>query len=230
MRHIKLFEDVNSTSLEEVIKVLKTNTMLASVDFNKISEDMVNEVGNFIYVELPDQWTEGKSHHMGHFNKNKPGSHWSISPDELKKVILETLKKKETTIDGPRIKWLNQKSTKNVGFDNLVKVEGSDKTSKSNSYEKFGLIAKLQSEENKEAAWAKIQNIANSNNYELVNGDNDEAKKYTFEDFKEGKDGYIKQEIGFIEVDGDEKQETNLYNLILAKSGELNGKSIVNKK
>ena len=37
MRHIKLFEDVNSTSLEEVIKVLKTNTMLASVDFNKIN-------------------------------------------------------------------------------------------------------------------------------------------------------------------------------------------------
>jgi len=237
MRYLRLFED-NSGSKLELIKSLLTDgeskEFFKHIKIDDITEDSLKEFNDYIYVVLPAELDS--NHIRKHFDKNNPGSIWSIGKEEVSKLILDTLSKKPTKVGqdlragkpaGPfKYKWLNLEYSKPIGFDSLKKVEGDIK--KVVDLEQFGLVSAVTKDidEQKitpEEGWKKITGIASQNSYELVTKD---GKEYTEGDLENNVPCFIKQEIGV--VDGDKMENpTKTYNLVTSKVGEVNGKPVL---
>ena len=218
MRHLKLFEDNSGSKLELIKNIIKENQFLSKYA-DQITEDSLKEFNEYIYVKLPDELNS--PHINKHFDKSNPGSIWSISKEEVTKLILETLAKKPTKSlqEGPtfKYKWLNLEYTKPVGFDSLKKVDGD--ISKEVDLEPFGMVERVKE-------WEKVDAVAKQNGYELVAKEGDNTREYTEEDLKNNVPCFIKQEVGVVE--GDKMQNpTKTYNLITAKVGEVEGKPVL---
>ena len=218
MRHLKLFEDNSGSKLELIKNIIKENQFLSKYA-DQITEDSLKEFNEYIYVKLPDELNS--PHINKHFDKSNPGSIWSISKEEVTKLILETLAKKPTKSlqEGPtfKYKWLNLEYTKPVGFDSLKKVDGD--ISKEVDLEPFGMVERVKE-------WEKVDAVAKQNGYELVAKEGDNTREYTEEDLKNNVPCFIKQEVGVVE--GDKMQNpTKPYNLITAKVGEVEGKPVL---
>lgn len=224
MKYLRLFEDNPSSKLELVKSVFTDGP---SKDFiskyaDDLTEDSLKEFNDYIYVVLPGELDS--PHISKHFDKNSPGSVWSIAKEEVSKLILDTLSKKPTKVGqdlrggspvGPfKYKWLNLEYSKPLGFDSLKKVEGDIK--KVADLEPFGMTDRVKE-------WDKVDAVAKQNAYELVTKD---SKEYTEEDLKNNVPCFIKQEIGVI--DGDKMQNpTKTYNLVTSKVGEVEGKPVL---
>lgn len=236
MKYLRLFED-NSESKLELVKSVFTDgpsKYFISKYADDLTEDSLKEFNDYIYVVLPGELDS--PHISKHFDKNSPGSVWSIGKEEVSKLILDTLSKKPTKVGqdlrggspvGPfKYKWLNLEYSKPVGFDSLKKVEGDIK--KVADLEPFGLVSAVikdiaEQKITQEEGWKKITGIASQNAYELVTKD---SKEYTEEDLKNNVPCFIKQEIGVI--DGDKMQNpTKTYNLVTSKVGEVEGKPVL---
>ena len=218
MRYLRLFEDNSGSKLELIKNIIKENQFLSKYA-DQITEDSLKEFNEYIYVKLPDELNS--PHINKHFDKSNPGSIWSISKEEVTKLILETLAKKPTKSlqEGPtfKYKWLNLEYTKPVGFDSLKKVDGD--ISKEVDLEPFGMVERVKE-------WEKVDAVAKQNGYELVAKDGDNTREYTEEDLKNNVPCFIKQEVGVVE--GDKMQNpTKIYNLITAKVGEVEGKPVL---
>jgi hypothetical protein len=218
MRYLKLFEDNSGSKLELIKNIIKENQFLSKYA-DQITEDSLKEFNEYIYVKLPDELNS--PHINKHFDKSNPGSIWSISKEEVTKLILETLAKKPTKSlqEGPtfKYKWLNLEYTKPVGFDSLKKVDGD--ISKEVDLEPFGMVERVKE-------WEKVDAVAKQNGYELVAKEDDNTREYTEEDLKNNVPCFIKQEVGVVE--GDKMQNpTKTYNLITAKVGEVEGKPVL---
>jgi hypothetical protein len=214
MKYLKVFENEES-NLDKIKNIIKDNQFLSKYA-EDIVEDSIKEYNDYIYVKLPEELSS--PHISKHFDKASAGSIWSISKEEVSKLILETLSKKPTkeVQEGPtfKFKWLNLEYTRPVGFDSLKKVEGDIK--KVVDLEPFGMTERVKE-------WEKVDAVAKQNSYELVTKD---GQEYTEEDLKNNVPCFIKQEIGV--VDGDKMQNpTKIYNLITAKVGEVNGKPVL---
>jgi len=218
MIYLKLFEDNSGSKLELIKNIIKENQFLSKYA-DQITEDSLKEFNEYIYVKLPDELNS--PHINKHFDKSNPGSIWSISKEEVTKLILETLAKKPTKSlqEGPtfKYKWLNLEYTKPVGFDSLKKVDGD--ISKEVDLEPFGMVERVKE-------WEKVDAVAKQNGYELVAKEDDNTREYTEEDLKNNVPCFIKQEVGVVE--GDKMQNpTKTYNLITAKVGEVEGKPVL---
>ena len=218
MRYLRLIEDNSGSKLELIKNIIKENQFLSKYA-DQITEDSLKEFNEYIYVKLPDELNS--PHINKHFDKSNPGSIWSISKEEVTKLILETLAKKPTKSlqEGPtfKYKWLNLEYTKPVGFDSLKKVDGD--ISKEVDLEPFGMVERVKE-------WEKVDAVAKQNGYELVAKDGDNTREYTEEDLKNNVPCFIKQEVGVVE--GDKMQNpTKIYNLITAKVGEVEGKPVL---
>jgi len=218
MRYLRLFEDNSGSKLELIKNIIKENQFLSKYA-DQITEDSLKEFNEYIYVKLPDELNS--PHINKHFDESNPGSIWSISKEEVTKLILETLAKKPTKSlqEGPtfKYKWLNLEYTKPVGFDSLKKVDGD--ISKEVDLEPFGMVERVKE-------WEKVDAVAKQNGYELVAKDGDNTREYTEEDLKNNVPCFIKQEVGVVE--GDKMQNpTKIYNLITAKVGEVEGKPVL---
>jgi hypothetical protein len=215
MRYLRLFEDNSGSKLELIKNIIKENQFLSKYA-EDIVEDSIKEFNDYIYVKLPDELNS--PHINKHFDKNSPGSIWSISKEEVSKLILDTLNNKPTkeVQEGPtfKYKWLNLEYAKPIGFDSLKKVEGEIK--KVEDLEPFGMTDRVKE-------WDKVDAVAKQNGYNLVTK---EGEVYNEEDLKNNVPCFIKQEIGV--VDGDKMQNpTKVYNLITAKVGEVDGKAVL---
>lgn len=204
--------------LTQVKEILSKNPHTSAL-VDKITDKNIVDNGETFYVNFPEDLD---SPHMSkHFNKENPGSVWSIGKQEVNKLILDTLKKAPTFKgqEGPafKFKWMNQQSKSDVGYDSLVKVgQGDSSVSKTTDLEKFGMVDRIKD-------WAKISDVVKANNYELVTQD---GNPYTEEDLKNNVPGFLKQEISVKQ--GDKMSNpTKIYNLITAKVGEVNGKPLL---
>jgi hypothetical protein len=209
-------EEVGNKSLLEQIKdLLKANKFLADkADF--ITEEMVKDEGNSIYLQFPNELDS--PHIKKHFDKSGPASAWSISKESVSDLILKTIKTKPTKSvqEGPtfKYKWLNVNSGKNIGFDSLKKV--SEKVEQVVDLEPFGMVDRVKD-------WNQISKVVSDNNYELVTKN---EQPYTEEDLNNNEPAFIKQNIGVIYGDKTENP-TSIFNLILAKIGEVNNKPVL---
>ena len=214
MKYLKLFESEENT-LDEIKKLIKGNNFLSKYA-DGITEDSIKEYNDYIYVEFPDGLNS--PHINKHFDKKSTGSVWSISKEEVYKLILDTLNKNPSkeVKEGPtfKYKWLNIEHSKQLGFDSLKKVDG--KISKVEDLEPFGMTDRVKE-------WSKIDSVAKQNGYNLVTKEGD---VYTEEHLKNNLPCFIKQEIGVIYGDKMENP-TKTYNLITAKVGEVGGKSVL---
>jgi len=215
MRYLRLFENSETSNLDKIKSIIKENQFLSKYA-EDIVEDSIKEFNDYIYVKLPDELNS--PHINKHFDKNSPGSIWSISKEEVSKLILDTLNNKPTkeVQEGPtfKYKWLNLEYAKPIGFDSLKKVEGEIK--KVEDLEPFGMTDRVKE-------WDKVDAVAKQNGYNLVTK---EGEVYNEEDLKNNVPCFIKQEIGV--VDGDKMQNpTKVYNLITAKVGEVDGKAVL---
>ena len=151
MRYLRLFEDNSGSKLELIKNIIKENQFLSKYA-DQITEDSLKEFNEYIYVKLPDELNS--PHINKHFDKSNPGSIWSISKEEVTKLILETLAKKPTKSlqEGPtfKYKWLNLEYTKPVGFDSLKKVDGD--ISKEVDLEPFGMVERVKE-------WEKVDAV-----------------------------------------------------------------------
>lgn len=218
MKYLKLFEDNSDSKLELVKNIIKENQFLSKYA-EQISQESLKEFNEYIYVKLPEELNS--PHINKHFDKNNPGSIWSISKEEVSELILETLTKEPTKSlqEGPtfKYKWLNLEYTKPVGFDSLKKVDGD--ISKEVDLEPFGMVDRVKE-------WEKVDAVAKQNGYELVAKEGSETREYTEEDLKNNVACFIKQQVGVVE--GDKMQNpTKTYNLITAKVGEVAGKPVL---
>lgn len=214
MKYLKLYENFkNNLNIEKIKEIIKSNQFLSKYADDMTQENIL-ESESFIYVKLPSELDS--THISKHFDKTSTGSIWSITKDEVSKLIIQTIENTEPTKfgqEGPtfKYKWLNIEANKNIGFDSLI--ESANDVEKTIDLEAFGMVDRVKD-------WNKIQSVAVQNRYELVAKQGDTTREYTEKDLEKGEPCFIKQEIGV--VIGDKmKNPTRKFNIITAKVGEL---------
>lgn len=230
MRYLKLYEDFkeelkSDSNILDKIKELMQNTPPIKDYASKIEVENIHIIANkIIWVELPG---ELESNHLKkHFDKNESGSTWTISQDEVKKLMEKTIESKPTFagLEGPtgreiyKYKWLNLDCGKDIGLDSIKQIKPGDKVDDYEDLELFGLTKK------EGVTWEFIQSVASKADYKLVKKVDNKTEDYTEEDFQNGEDCYIKQVIGVVKG---EKIPTRLVNLVMSKIGEIDGKPVL---
>jgi len=214
----KVLMEKEEDRLEQIRNILKSNKFLES-KAEGLTPDMIKDTGKLIYIQFPGELDS--NHIKKHFDKSSTGSKWSISPEKVSDLILNTIKTNPTKSgqEGPvfKYKWLNVDAGGEIGFDSLKKQEPTETTL---DLERFGMVDRVKD-------WKTVEKVLNDNEYELVKktGEN-KVEPYTEADLEAGTPGFLKQDIGVVKGKI-EDNPTKTFNLITARIGMYNNKPVV---
>jgi hypothetical protein len=214
----RLFE--NQENLIDEVKNLINNVPPIKHLSDEVTEESIKEYDKWIYVKLKDELDS--AHINKHFDVNNPGSTFTVSKEELSKIMSQIMMKEPTEKAQENVfkyKWLGIDAGKIIGKDSLVKVDGDIEMMEDK--EPFGMVNNWKKDTDINDFWNKVESVAKTNNYNLVD---ETGKVYKIDDLEAGKKCFIRQEIGVIEG---EKKDTSLINIITAKIGEANGKDVL---
>lgn len=218
--------------LKQIRNILKNNRFLKN-KAEGLTPDMIKDTDKLIYIQFPGELDS--NHIKKHFDRSSTGSKWSISPEKVSDLILNTIETNPTKSgqEGPvfKYKWLNVDAGAEIGFDSLKKQEH---TGTILDLERSGVIDRAIA---RNEDWKTVEKVLNDNEYELVkkkktveNKDGPYTKAdvepYTEADFEAGTPGFLKQDIGVVQGKI-EDNPTKTFNLITARIGTYKNKPVV---